>query len=241
MRLQRGTIGVGLALIFSLAAICSIPAAAQSTIFNIPSTDVVAKGKRYVEFDFISHLESHENGGFQTYIPRAVFGLGKGVEVGFNVAFTDALLPDQPVELQPNLKYQFWSSEDKGMAATFGGIAYLPVANRSGVDTFGLIYSNFSKKIKHDYGPRFTVGAYGLLGREDGLGAKAGAMVGFEQPLHPKISFVTDWLSGDNRFGYVTPGLAFTLPRNSIFYAGYSIGNKFRKNNGLFLYFGITF
>src|SRR5690349_1641064 len=47
-------------------------ACAQSTIFNIPSTDAVAKNKVYFEFDFISHLESHDNGGFQTYVPRAV-------------------------------------------------------------------------------------------------------------------------------------------------------------------------
>src|SRR5437763_4509445 len=61
-------------------------ARAQSTIFNIPSTDTVAKKKVYFEFDFISHLESDDNGGFQTYVPRAVVGLGKGVEVGVNVA-----------------------------------------------------------------------------------------------------------------------------------------------------------
>ena len=48
--------------------------AAQSTLFNIPSTDVVAKKKVYLEFDFISHLEDHNNGGFQTYVPRAVVG-----------------------------------------------------------------------------------------------------------------------------------------------------------------------
>src|SRR5262245_46005878 len=225
-----------------LLAVFCCPAFAQSTIFNIPSTDVLAKGKRYVEFDFISHLESHDDGGFQSYIPRGVFGLGRGVEVGFNLSFTDSGTPNQPVELQPNLKYQFYTNENHGLAATFGGIAYLPVANRTpGIDSFGLVYSNFSKKVKSNYGPRMTVGAYGLLGRDDGLGSKAGAIVGFEQPLHSRVSFVTDWLSGTNRFGYVTPGLAFTLPKNSVLYTGYSIGNTGRKNNGLFVYYGITF
>src|SRR5262245_52874532 len=100
-------------LVALFAVVCS-PATAQSTIFNIPSTDVLAKGKRYVEFDFVSHLESHEDGGFQSYIPRAVFGLGRGVEVGFNLSFTDSATPSNPVELQPNLKYQFYNNEDKG-------------------------------------------------------------------------------------------------------------------------------
>jgi hypothetical protein len=220
---------------------CSRDAVAQSTIFNIPSTDVAAKGKTYLEFDFISHLESHAKGGFQAYVPRVVFGVGKGVEVGANFAFTDALAPDQPVEFQPNLKWQVYSNEEKGIAVTVGGIGYLPIANTTGVDKFGLIYTNVSKKFKGAYGPRLTGGTYGLLGREDGLGAKAGAIVGYEQPLHPKVSLVADWFSGANRFGYVTPGLAFTLPKNSIFYAGYSIGNEGRKNNALFLYYGITF
>ena len=43
---------------------------AQSTLFNIPSTDVVAKKKVYLEFDFISHLEITRYGGFQGYVPQ---------------------------------------------------------------------------------------------------------------------------------------------------------------------------
>jgi len=40
-------------------------AVAQSTLFNVPSTDVVAKKKVYLEFDFLSHFGSHADGGFQ--------------------------------------------------------------------------------------------------------------------------------------------------------------------------------
>ncbi len=54
-------------------------------------------------------------------------------------------------------------------------------------------------------------------------------------------TFVADWLSGKNRFGYVTPGFSVALPRGSALYAGYSIGNVGRKNNALFVYYGITF
>lgn len=224
-----------------LMTICNRTAVAQSTLFNIPSTDAVAKGKTYIEFDFISHLESHRDGGFQIYVPRAVYGLGKGVEIGANISFADGHEPHQPVELQPNVKWQFYNSEDNGLAASAGVIGYLSIANREGADDFALIYGNVSKKFKGQYGPRLTGGAYGLAGREDGLGTKGGAIVGYEQPLHSRVSFVADWFSGKNRFGYVTPGLSFTLPKSSLFYAGYSIGNEGRKNNALFLYYGITF
>ena len=140
---------------------------AQSTLFNIPSTDVVATKKVYVEFDFISHFESHENGGFQAYVPRAVVGVAKGLEVGANVAFLDTLTPDQPVEFQPNIKYQFYNNEKNGVDAAAGGILYTPIANRTGIDTFGLLYTTVSKKFKGAYGPRLTGGGYGLVGRAD--------------------------------------------------------------------------
>ena len=66
-------------------------------------------------------------------------------------------------------------------------------------------------------------------------------MIGYEQPLAKKVNFVADWFSGDNGFGYATPGFSFSLPKNSLFNAGYSFGNFGRKNNALFVYYGITF
>lgn len=241
MRYLKSIVGVFITLCAVLLLCGAETVQAQSTLFNIPSTDVVSKKKVYLEFDFISHLEHHNNGGFQAYIPRAVVGVGKSVEVGVNVAFTDALAPDQPVEIQPNIKFQFYQNEKKGVALSGGGILFTPIANRAGTDTFGMIYTNLSKQVKGTFGPRFTVGGYGLVGRADGNGIKSGVILGYEQPLHPKVKFVADWFSGKNRFGYVTTGLAFTVSSNSAFYAGYSVGNHGRKNNGLFLYYGITF
>jgi hypothetical protein len=229
------------ALLVLFFAITSSESFAQSTIFNIPSTDVVSKKKTYLEFDFISHLESHEDGGFQAYIPRVVVGLGKGVEIGANFSFLDALTPDQPVEFQPNIKWQPYAG-DNGVAVSFGAIGYIPISNRvDGIDDFALLYGNVSKKFKGQYGPRVTAGGYGLAGRTEGTGDRGGAFFGYEQPLSGKVSFVADWFTGKNRFGYVTPGFAFTLPKNGLFLAGYSIGNEGRKNNALFLYYGVTF
>jgi hypothetical protein len=174
-------------------------------------------------------------------VPRVVYGLAKKLEIGTNVAFLDTLAPNQPVEIQPNLKYQFYANEKNGVQASAGGILYTPIANRAGVDTFGMLYTVVSKKVKGAYGPRLTGGGYGLLGRASGNGNEGGGIVGYEQPLHPKVNFVMDWFSGRNRFGYVTPGFSFTVTKTSAFYAGYSIGNSGRKNNALFLYYGITF
>ncbi len=75
-------------------------ARAQSTLVTIPSTDVVSERKVYLEFDYISHYASHHNGGFQTYEPRAVVGVGHNVEVGFNVVYTDGFGVNQPIEIE---------------------------------------------------------------------------------------------------------------------------------------------
>ena len=224
-----------------VATFASTIVQAQSTLFNIPSTDVVAPKKVYLEFDFISHFESHSNGGFQGYVPRVVVGVANKLEIGTNVAFLDTAAPDQPVELQPNVKYQFYSNEKNGVAMAGGGILYTPIANRTGIDTFGLLYTTVSKKFKGSHGPRLTGGGYGLVGRANGNGNEGGAIVGYEQPLTSRVNFVADWLSGKNRFGYVTPGFSVTVTKTSALYAGYSIGNFGRKNNALFVYYGITF
>lgn len=240
MKHRYGSFLLSMGLMMMAILVCGQAAFAQSTIFNIPSTDVVAKKKTYFEFDFVSHLESHDDGGFQTYVPRVVVGLGKGVEVGLNVAATNSAAPTT-VYAQPNIKWQFYSKEDSGTALTVGAIAYTPLRNRNANDTFGFFYGNASKKIKGDYGPRLTVGGYGLAGYDFAGLDKGGAMVGYEQPIAKKASFVADWFSGENGFGYVTPGFSFALPKNSLLNIGYSIGNTGKKNNALFLYYGITF
>jgi len=63
------SIVTGVFLITLIALAIPKNACAQSTLFNIPSTDVVAEKKVYLEFDFISHFESHSKGGFQAYVP----------------------------------------------------------------------------------------------------------------------------------------------------------------------------
>ncbi len=216
-------------------------ATAQSTVATVPSTDIVAKKDIYLEFDFTSHFAHHRDGGFQSYAPRGVVGVGHNVEVGSNVVYTDGFGVDQPIEIQPNIKWQFYRNKAKGVTAAVGGILYTPVTHRAGNDTFGLIYTIVSKKVAGKYGPRLTGGGYALIGRDQGTGAQAGAIAGYEQPLARRVSFVMDWFSGKNRFGYVTPGLSFATTRRSTLYTGYSIGNHGRGNNALFAYYGITF
>lgn len=240
MRKSKSTF-TSLSVLFILCLLSCRSAMAQSTLVNVPSTDVVSQKKVYVEFDFVTNYAWERHGSFQSYVPRAVVGVGRDVEAGVNVAYTHVSGVSQPIELQPNIKWRFYQSEKRGVAASLGCVLYAPITHRVGADTFGLCYTVFSKKVNSSYGPRFTGGSYFLIGRDDGTGAKGGAIAGFEQPLHKRVSFVMDWFSGRNRFGYVTPGFSFATTQRSVLYSGYSIGNGGRRNNALFGFYGVTF
>jgi hypothetical protein len=215
---------------------------AQSAIVNAPSTDVVAAKKLYVEMDFITNYAwQRGDARFANYLPRAVVGIGPNVEVGANVSYTRVPGGGAPVELQPNAKWQFYSNEGAGVAAVAGCIWFVPVTHRLGTNTFGQCYSLASKKFKGTYGPRFTGGAYRLIGANDEQHTKAGAIIGYEQPLSQKVGLIIDWASGQNRFGYVSPALNFVFPNNGNLSAGYAIANHGRGNNNLFLYYGQQF
>ena len=228
------------------------PAAqAQSTIFNIPTTDTVSPKKGYLEFDYLVQLPVADGAGrTQIFLPRIVVGVAPNLEVGAN--FANIRCCGSGAEtysfFQPNAKYKFYSNDDKGWAIAAGGIGYTPINKRDGVDSYGLIYGALSKKVKSsEFGPRITIGPYGIVGAEETYyGTKAGAIVGFEQPVTSKVSFVADWFSGVSGFGYFTPGISIVVPHNGLLNFGYSFGNDSwgdvsNNNRYFFAYYGVTF
>jgi hypothetical protein len=215
-------------------------ASAQSTVFNIASTDVQARHKLYVEADFLAHLTSYENGGYQIFGTRLVYGLSKRAEVGLNAFYTKTS-PGEPAELQPNFKFQLYSNEGNGLAVAVGTVVFIPVSHRSATRLRGTVYAVASKDIKGDWGPRLTAGGYSLVGSVEGGTSKRGVLLGYEQPITRKLSFISDWSSGNNDYGYVVAGAGFVLSPKSVVYVGYNVGNQGRGNNSLGVYYGFTF
>ena len=224
-------------LLLSVAPLAS----AQTWVINIPSADVVPEKKLYVEFDFYGHLRQNQNGGSQAYYARALYGLTKNVEVGANVVWAKSATPDMPTEFQPAVKWQYYKNEKHGIVLSGGFNGFITVANRTGADNFGQAYTSFSKKVTGKYGPRFTAGGYRLVGRDNNTGNKGGALFGYEQPLHPKVTFINDWITGNNRFGYASTGFNIVPNSKTSVGASYSFGNQGRGNNGLFTWVGYTF
>jgi hypothetical protein len=228
-------------------------ALAQSTIFNIPTTDTVAKGKAYAEFDFLPQIPAPD--GFRTFIynPRIVIGAPHNVEFGVNVPIYNYTSGSGDVTyayFQPNAKWKFYDKADSGVAMAIGGVLNTPLNHREAQDSWGYVYGLLSKKVKGDHGPRFHFGGYGVVSNNKGtafLGTRGGAILGYEQPLSKRVSFVADWFSQKNSIGYFTPGISITVPGNGLLNAGYSIGNdswqnsNATKNRYLFIYYGVTF
>jgi len=227
-----------------IALLCCLgsSAFAQSSIMNAPSSDVVAPKRVYVEMDFITNYAwQRDDARFANYLPRAVVGLGHHLEVGANVSYTRVPGGGAPVEVQPNAKWQFYNNEGNGVTAAVGCLWFVPLTHRAGTDTFGQCYSVASKKFQTNYGPKFTGGAYRLVGASKDAGTKAGVIAAWEQPLAARLTFIVDWQSGYNRLGYLSPALNVTLPRNASLSGGYSIANRGHQNNGLFIYYGQQF
>jgi hypothetical protein len=229
---------IGLLLILLAVAYRDVPA--QTSIFNVPTTDVLPPQKLTVEADYIAHPAPYDKAGFQYFGPVIIYGLRKNVEVGFNAFYTLSSEPDA-AEIQPNVKWQFFNDEESGVAAAVGGILIIPLKNRETTKTKALLYANISQQIRGKYGPRLTSGAYSFIGPMDEGETRGGLLLGLEQPLHSKLTFVADWYTGYNVFGYAAAGLGLTLPKESYLYAGYSFGNRGRGNNWLGIYFGRTF
>ena len=241
MKGQRITVSFRrLAFVVSILALSFADASAQSTVFNIPSSDVQSPGKVYLEADFMIHFGSLREGGYQEYGSRLVVGLPGNMEVGINGFHVRSESPE-PIELQPNFKWQFYSDESRGLAAAAGVLVSIPVTRRKEGTTTAMFYVVGSKTFQGRYGPRFTAGGYTLAGwLEDGT-TKHGVLLGYEQPVTSKISFLADWASGNNDYGYVVAGTGITLSPKDAIYAGYNFGNYGRGNNSLGLYYGRTF
>jgi hypothetical protein len=225
---------------------------AQSTIFNIPTTDTVAKKKAYAEFDFLPQIPAPDDTRIYQYNPRLVVGAPHNMEFGVNfpISYSSGASTTYGY-IQPNAKWKFYDNDKAGVALAVGGLLSAPLNHRDGQDSWGMIYGLISKKVKTgNYGPRFHGGGYGVLSNDQCMyfcGARGGAILGYEQPVTKKISFVADWFSQNNSLGYFTPGVSIAVPGNGLLNIGYEFGNNSwensnaSKNRYFFLYYGVTF
>jgi len=215
------------------------PLCAQSTVFNIPSANTLARGSWGFEADFITKPVSYRHDGYQTYGYRVVYGATNHSEVGANFYFTwDGT--KSAAEMQLSLKQKVYQNEKHGVAISGGGIAFMPLRSTTARASV-MIYSAASKTVAAMNGATFTGGVYHVFRGPTDSGTRTGAIAALVQPIDRRFSFVADWFSGNNRFGYATAGVNYNITKKQYLLTGYSFGNSGRGNNALQAYYGFTF
>jgi hypothetical protein len=240
LRLELTLKLAGLLFGLVLIVLCAPSAQAQQTIFNVPTTDVLDKGKVYFELDVsFKPNDSQTVGRFSSFVPRMVIGAGRKVEVGLNV--TGNIQPGaDSTTLAPTVKWKPYQGKDNGIAIVVGDNLFIPVRNRA-YNAGNYAYVELSKTFKS--GTRITGGAYDFTRNVVAPANRAGGQFGFEQPLNKKVSFAADWFTGKHSAGYFTPGIVFKVGPKITGYAGYSIGNRnaSRGNQFFLMEFGYNF
>jgi len=232
-------------LVATSALLCGVFSAAhaQQTIFNVPSTDVLDKGKVYGELD-ITFKPNNDSDNvvprFSSFVPRVVFGTGGRIEIGLNI--TGNINPGtDSTTLVPAIKYKAYDGGDNGWAIALGDNLSIPVRNKS-YDLGNYVYAEASKTFKSK--TRVTFGGYHFSDNVVAMGAqRAGGQFGFEQPITSKFGVAADWYTGKHAAGYFTPGFNFKPHPKVTGYVGYSIGNTGASNGNHFVYtaIGINF
>jgi hypothetical protein len=221
-------------------AVCLLTACgtmAQTAIFNAPSTDTQDADTTNISADLSAHFASYRKGGFATYGPSMIHGLRDDLELGLNLYFTRHEGPDA-AELQPHIKWRFLDEDKAGIAVAVGSVLFLPLNDAAGSRPHVVLYANAARSFKD---LRLTAGGYHVAGAEEGFGNRSGGFAGLEKPLNDKITFVADWISGNNKLGHGTAGIRFAVTSAQTLELGYSFGNTRYGNNYLSAFYSFDF
>jgi len=223
---------IGAAFVFSMFFFGK--ASAQQTVFNVPTADVMDKGKVYVELDAAFKTNNQDAlRKFSSFVPRVVAGAGGNVEIGLNV--TGNFNPGaDSTTIVPTVKWRFYQNE-KNKVALFGGTNfYIPVRNKS--YNFGSYsYAAVAKTINKT---RLTAGGFITSKNVFAPGAaRGGGQFAIEQTINDKVTLAADWITGRHANGYFTPGVIYKPTPKMTAYFAYSIGNAdAAKGNHYFLF-----
>jgi hypothetical protein len=207
-------------------------AAAQQTLFNLPSADVLSKGRTYVEADALWRARGPD---FAVFTGRGVYGFGANIEAGLN--FGGFVSPGHSAPTAtPNIKWQPWKDDTFAITTGFVGLFFL----RGSADgkPAALGYAHVAAKLPTN--TRLTIGGYWGSSGYAAPDPRAGALVGFEQVLVPHLNLLADWFSGESGIGYLTPGVSSTWGGWTL-YAGYSIKNGDLNGNATLFELGFIF
>lgn len=185
----------------------------QQSLFNVPAGLLTPSGKVFAQEQLT--LSQHE-GESNTSL---AYGLGPWLEVGMNVLHVPLYHPTEPpstglyassilAHASVALKPTSWATVFVGGAAGVGEMQ----TEHSGLVTLGWGLTRW--EAPRNWGS-YVVGVYLGSGSAVGSGLPIGGLLGAEIPLVPeKLSFLADWVIGNNNISVAVVGLvAFLGPR----------------------------
>jgi hypothetical protein len=148
---ERGSVSAYQALIVAIfltvALMVPLEVHAQQTIFNVPTTEVLEKGKVYVELDAsLKPTDGALVSKFSSFVPRVVIGAGSRVEFGLNITGNIQPGPDTTT-LVPTIKWKPYRGKDNGWAFVVGDNLFVPVRHRA-YNAGNYVYAEASKTFK---------------------------------------------------------------------------------------------
>jgi hypothetical protein len=215
-----------------LLALAAGTSAAQQTIFNVPTADVLDNGKVYLEED---DLWRPQDPSFAIFSIRGVYGFGRHVEAGVN--FGGFVTPRRSTPTATAaVKWQ--PIRAGGFALTTGAHGLFFLRGSQDGDPAGHFYADGSYAFPTN--TRVTAGGWVATPGYASPGTTGGALAGFEQRVVEHVNLIADWYSGKNSLGYFTPGVSSTWGAFTV-YAGYSFKNGDSKGNAMLFELGWNF
>jgi hypothetical protein len=197
---------------FPIRSIC-----AQETVFDVPSADVLDKGKVYGELDVTARPVDPVG----TFTPRVVVGIGHGIEIGVNFDGLSAPGVNQ-LEISPTIKWRVWKGATSGWSFYLGDDLFFPVYKRN-YDVGIYFYSFFSKQWAH--GTRIGLGGYDFTRHVVADANRAGGQFTFEQQINKRVTLAAEWYTGNQSAGYLNAGAIVKISSKLTLYAAYQVGN----------------
>ena len=215
-RLLQTPVVRALAVCVLFALACAGRVFAQETVFDVPSADILDRGKVYGELDgTVRPVDT-----MATFTPRVVIGIGHDIEVGVN--FDGLSAPDLgEISISPTIKWRPWHTES-GWTFYCGDDVLFPVYNRT-YNAGNYAYVMFAKQWKK--GTRIGAGAYDFTRNVVAAANRAGGQFTFEQPVASRVTLAAEWYTGNHAAGYVNAGAMWKLTSKFTLYTAYQVGN----------------
>jgi hypothetical protein len=200
-----------------LLPLLSLPLFGQETVFDVPSPDILDRGKIYGELDGTARPVNP----LYTFEPRMVVGVGRGIEAGLNFIGLSEPASGEAI-IAPTVKWRLWDGGTSGWSFFAGDDIFFAV-RKANYDAGNYFYAEFAK-VFHG-GTRIGFGGYDFTKNVVAPAQRAGGQFTFEQSLNKRLTVAAEWYTGKQDAGYFDPGVVVKATPKLTLYGCYQIGN----------------